>query len=169
MATQNASLFAVDTNFLLDLAGEEKNATKALDVLRKKTASAIITTVPTVLDELAYGLEIWKGPKRALALKALTCLKQHWGIQSIDFIPAGHGLVELAADRILNDGLLPEEERNDAFIIAEAALMNCSMLITSDRHLLDIDNTKLRDTLKARDLGEPSIRSPRHVISMFGF
>lgn len=165
----NASLFAVDSNFLLDLADGEPTALKALEVIRKKAPSAIVVALPTVLDELANGVEKWNGPEQQLALSALVNLKQSWGIQPCDFIPAGHGLVELAADKIQSEGLLPIEERNDAFVVSEAALMNCQLIITSDQHLLGIDPAKLRSTLKGRDLGEPAIKSPKQVISMFGF
>lgn len=168
-AKANPSLFAVDSNFLLDLADGEPRAHKALGVIRKKASASVLTAVPTVLDELANGTEIWQSHKRDLAIAALVNLKQTWGIQALDLIPTGHGLVELAADKILSEGLLPPEERNDAFIISEAALMNCALLITSDRHLLDMNPVALRATLKSRDLGEPSIKSPAQIISMFGF
>ncbi len=49
MATQNASLFAVDSNFLLDLADDEPMAVKALAVIRQKAPASVLTTVPTVL------------------------------------------------------------------------------------------------------------------------
>ena len=34
-------------------------------------------------------------------------------------------------------GLVPDEEENDAAIIAESALMGASILLSSDAHLLD--------------------------------
>lgn len=165
----NASLFAIDTNFLLDLAEGDQTALKTLDTIRKRVPAATIVALPTVLDELANGVEKWTGAKHQLALTALVNLKQTWGIQPVDFIPAGHGLVELCADKIQSEGLLPPEERNDAFVVSEAALMDCRLLITSDHHLLEIDPSRLNATLKGRDLGQPAIKSPIQVIGMFGF
>lgn len=162
-----SALFAVDTNFLLDLQFGEKRVVEAYGLIRKKAAASTIIALPTVLDELANGIEVWDAPNRKLALGVLCDLKQKWGIQPLDLIPSGHGLTELAADAILAAGLLPSTERNDAFIVAEAALLNCALLVSSDNHLLSIDHNRLLALLRGRDLGQPSIRSPRQIIGMF--
>lgn len=39
------------------------------------------------------------------------------------------------ADKLLEQGIIPPAERNDALILAEAAVPGCQVLISSDNHL----------------------------------
>ena len=40
--------------------------------------------------------------------------------------------------------MIPEEEFNDGMILAETSLRQVSLLVTSDKHLLDIDEDELQ-------------------------
>src|SRR5882757_4317684 len=115
----NQSLFAADTNFLIDLEAETSSAQDGLDVIRARIPGVSIYVPPTVIDELAWGSENWTGDKQVWATNALINLKTKWGFQPLDFIPAGHGIVEINAANIIAAKLLPEEERNDSLILAE--------------------------------------------------
>ena len=64
--------------------------------------------------------------------------------------------------------MIPEQEVNDSFILAEAALANCTILITSDEHLRAADPTLLSLTLKACDVQAIIVRTPREIVRQFG-
>lgn len=163
-----STLFAADTNFLLDLANGEEDARDALEIIRKRVPGALICVPPTVIDELAAGVEIWTGDKRDLAITALTSLKAKWGLQPFDLIPAGHGVVDVNAANFVAAGLLPAEEWNDALILAESALLGCTLLITADAHLRGIDKNRLREILGDKHLTSLLIQTPRDIIKTFG-
>ena len=50
---------------------------------------------------------------------------------------------------------------------AEAALLNCSLLLTSDEHLRGIDFERLTFELQAFDLPTPVIATPREIVRRF--
>ena len=123
---------------------------------------------PTVCLELAYLAEFAdEAPLRATAIKALRSLADRWGIQPLNLIPAGHGIVEVVGERIRAEGLLPEEEVHDAFILAESALLGASMLLTSDAHLRGIDYERLALLLNDFDVAAPIIATPREIVRKF--
>ena len=55
--------------------------------------------------------------------------------------------------------LIPDEEWDDGLILAETSLADIPMLVTSDRHLLDIDEDALLMAFNEADL--PPVR-PAH-------
>lgn len=127
-----------------------------------------LIVTPTVNHELAHLMvEGDIEEEKELAQKALTSLLD-WGFSPLNLAPVGHGIVEQIGDRMRTQQLLPFEERNDSFIIAEAALCHCPVLITSDRALLDIDRGELADLLKRHDVEPVAILSPQQVVRVFG-
>jgi hypothetical protein len=58
-------------------------------------------------------------------------------------------------------------EVNDGLILAEAALLNCSLLLTSDEHLRGIDFERLTFELQSFDLPTPVIATPREIVRKF--
>lgn len=64
--------------------------------------------------------------------------------------------------------LIPEREVNDSLILAEAALANCTVLITSDEHLRAADPTLLSLALKVCDVNAILVRTPREIVRQFG-
>jgi len=166
--TPKLTLLAADTNFLLDLERGFEPALECVALLNRKFPGHIVFVSPTVIDELAWGAENWQGEDQNLAHCALVNLKAKWGFQPVDLIPAGHGIVEITASVLSGSGILPEEERNDAFVFAEAALLNTQILISSDRHLLEIDQTKVAEILKNRHLSPVIIARPKSICKMFG-
>ena len=53
----------------------------------------------------------------------------------MDMVPVNRGIIEQVSKRLRSAGILPEEEENDASIICEAAMCNCTILLSSDNHL----------------------------------
>jgi hypothetical protein len=159
---------AVDTNFLIGLAIDAETSVSALEVIRKRLANPAIIVPPTVSIELA--VEAVKAPGTPVgkaAARAIRLMLREWRFQPVNLVPVGHGIVDLIAGRILERGYIPSEERNDAHILSETALLGCALLITSDAHLLGIPPGPLRLLLEAHDVGAPVIVSPRKLVREF--
>jgi len=70
--------------------------------------------------------------------------------------------------RLTHTGLLPEEEVNDGQILAEASLASVPVLVTSDHHLLDIDEAKLLTAFNDSDLTPVRPLHPRKLLKAVG-
>jgi predicted nucleic acid-binding protein len=161
-------LVAVDTNVLLDLALEVEACWDCVDAMKRRRVVPRLVVLPTVLQELAYLMDNGPGATaRAAALKALQSLLS-WGFQPLDLKPVGHGIVERIGDEIRAAGLLPDEERNDSYIIAEAALCDCDILISSDRHVYGVDQPALHSLLNEYHVRPVAILWPAQVVRVLG-
>lgn len=161
-------LVAVDTNVLLDLALEVEACWDCVDAMKRRRVVPRLVVLPTVLQELAHLMD--NGPSataRAAALKALQSLLS-WGFQPLDLKPVRHGIVERIGDEIRSAGLLPDEERNDSYIIAEAALCDCDILISSDRQVYGVDQPALHVLLKEYHVRPVAILWPAQVVRVLG-
>lgn len=78
-----------------------------------------------------------------------------------------HGIAERIAERIREQGFIPDEVVNDSLVLAESALLGCSMLLTSDEHLRGIDFERLTLELQAFDVPAPVIATPREIVRKF--
>jgi rRNA-processing protein FCF1 len=166
----NRSTFvAVDTNFLLDLALPKDRAHDTIEIIRKRVQGVEFIIPPTVLDEIQFISE--QGLVKAdrdLATAAARNLVKVWRFRPLDFIPVGHGIVARIAETLRGPRLIPETEVNDSYILAEAALSKCSVLLTSDQHLRDADRTLLSRALKAADVDVVVICTPAEIVRLFG-
>lgn len=161
-------LVAVDTNVLLDLAAENDDCWECLEALKRRRQLPRFVVMPTVLQELAHLADNGKSKAvRALAMTALQSLLS-WGFEPLDLQPVGHGIVERIGDEIRFKGLLPEEERNDSYIIAEAALCECDVLVSSDTEITGVDQVNLNSILKGFHVKPVAILWPRQVVRVLG-
>jgi hypothetical protein len=55
-----------------------------------------------------------------LAKRIFSHVLVEYRIKDLDLIAVGHGIVEEVARKIRDRGLLPDEEKNDSYIIVEA-------------------------------------------------
>lgn len=160
-------LIAVDSNVPLDLADQRAHALDAMDVVRRRLKPGRILVTPTVFQELVFlteeGDAAAEREQARLALRGLA----GWGLELVNLVPAGHGIVERIADRLQEVGLLPAEEYNDGLILAEAALLNCAILLSSDAHLRGLDFQRLSLELKAFDVEMPIVATPREIVAKF--
>ena len=164
----NPPLLAADTNFLIDLAAGDNTALDCLSTLKRKLPSAPILVLPTVIGELTdIGSNGDPGSSKILAIKALQSLRKPWGFLPVNCVPVGHGIVEETARKIRASGLLPEEEMNDSFIIAESALANVTILVSNDGHLKNIEHRALKLILESCDLTDTMIVSPGKIVHSF--
>jgi predicted nucleic acid-binding protein len=159
-------LVAVDANVLFDLADGLEDVVDAVSVVRERLRDARFLIPPTVQQELANWAFQGDGQKREAARKAIQ-LGQSWRIIPANLIAVRHGIAERIAERIREQGLIPGEEVNDSLVLAESALLGCSMLLTSDEHLRGIDFEHLTLELQAFDVTAPVIATPREIVRKF--
>lgn len=165
---QRPTLVAVDTNILLRLAGEDDPTIDAVELLKRRLKPVQFIVPPTAMHELMAKSAKDNHPFLSqLSLKALRQLRGDWG-----FLPQGlnavqEAIVNNAVLRLRDSGLLPYEERNDALVIAESAVLNCVLLVSRDSHLFDIDRDRLAYLFRQLDLPVPLIASPDDLLKKF--
>ena len=159
-------LVAVDANVLFDLADGLDDIVDAVSVIRERLRDGRFLIPPTVQHELANWALRGDGQKRESARKAIQ-VGQSWRIVPVNLIAVRHGIAERIAERIREQELIPEAEVNDSLVLAESALLGCSMLLTSDEHLRGIDFERLTPELQAFDVTVPVIATPREIVRKF--
>ncbi len=129
-------LIGVDTNVLLDQAVKDADVIDALSVIRERRPAARFLVTPTVLGELG---ETGGKRQRRGAQSSRRCNRfaAGLGIRTDQSDPCWSRIVEQIALQLRIQGIIPDEEENDALIAAEAALLGCSILLSSDHHLLE--------------------------------
>lgn len=152
---------AVDSNLLFDLAAKKDFALTFLEVAKERGFS--LHAPPTVVQELTYAALYKAGEEQQLALVALQNLRA-WEITSFDLVAVGHGITEQFAKRLHELKLLPVEELNDGLIVAETALAGISVLVSSDRHLNDIEEDDLSAVCRERDVAEVRVAHPKKLL-----
>ncbi len=105
--------------------------------------------------------------KCRLAAMALRSLRD-WEIEPLNLLPVGHGIVERIGGELRAKGLIPEAERHDAFIVAEAALCGADVLVTSDSALTGIDQQCLQIVLAGFDVKPVVICWPLRLVKLLG-
>lgn len=159
-------LIAVDANVLFDLADGLDDVVDAVSVIRERLRDARFLIPPTVQHELANWALRGDAQRRDSARKAIR-LSHSWRIVPANLIAVRHGIAERIAERVRERGLIPDEEVNDSLVLAETALLGCSMLLTSDGHLRGIDFERLTLELQAFDVAAPVIATPREIVRKF--
>ncbi|MGA3170376.1 MAG: type II toxin-antitoxin system VapC family toxin [Chthoniobacteraceae bacterium] len=161
-------LIAVDTNVLFDLASDVEAVVDAIATIRKRVKAARFIVPPTALHEVAdNALRGETAKKREIAESVFPLLRTVWKFEPVNLVPVEHGIVERIADALRHRDLLPVAERNDSFILAEAALLDCRVLLTSDEHLRGIDFQSLTLLLQGFDVTAPVIATPREIVRKF--
>ena len=160
-------LIAADTNVLLDLALEVGAVVDAVATIRQRLPEARFVVPPTALHELALAARTGETERiRKAAFRALSQLRA-WGFEPLNLVPVAHGIVERIAEEIRHRDLLSAEEMNDSLIIAEAALLECRMLVSGDAHLRGVDFPRLTLLLKDFHVAAPVIATPREIVRKF--
>jgi hypothetical protein len=152
---------ALDTNLLFDLASGSDIAHSFREAFQQK--GYLLEVGPTVLLEAHYLHEYGTPAQRRLATTALAQLLQ-WKIQPFNLRPVEHGIAEQFCLRLHRKKLLPDEEINDGLILAETALAEIPVLVTSDKHLLHIEESQLRICFDDADLSMVSCFHPRRLV-----
>ena len=160
MAAPAGKRFALDTNVLVDLANEKDFAHTFREVFLEKQYSLLVS--PTVVQELTFAALRKSGEEQQLAMQALTRMRE-WSIEPFGLVSVGHGITERFAQRMIERALLPEEEVNDALILAETSLADIPVLVTSDQHL-SVDEALLLTLFNESDLKQVRPLHPKNLL-----
>ena len=161
-------LVAVDTNVLLLLAGRDEDTQDAWKTIRERMNPMQFLVTPTVYEEMAYKAESEPDLElRGLAKKALLELRSRWESQPVVLNAVQEVTVSQSAAELWHSGMLPHEERNDAFVLAEAAVLGCILLMTYDSHLRDLDFQRLGLLCREMEIMVPIIATPSEVVKKF--
>jgi predicted nucleic acid-binding protein len=160
-------LVAVDANVLFDLAAGAEDVVDSMSLIRGRLKEAGLLMPPTVQHELANWAVQRENPEKRQAAQEAVQTARSWRIIPANLTAVSLGIAERIALRLREVGLVPEEELHDSFILAESALLECSMLLTSDEHLRGIDFERLAYELQAVDVAVPLVATPREIVRKF--
>lgn len=161
-------LVAVDTNVLMHLADGVSHVVEAVEVVQKRVRDCRMIATATVIQELAF--KATRGEtdqEREYAHRTLSETVPQFNITPCNLIPVSHGIVEIIGQKLRDKGLLPYEEKHDAFVLAEAALLGCGMLLTGDSDLKAVSHEQLTMVLNEFDVKTPLIATPREIVQKF--
>lgn len=147
---------ALDTKFILALAGGAQDAEDTLEYLRQNAFLPIITeSVDEQLGELQRGGDK-ENQIRLLALYALWMFP-NWGIvdQPNKYVENGTACVH--SEKILEQGLIPNATRIEAEILVEASCHGCELLITFSDPLLNASPVPLNLALIENELAAVTV------------
>ena len=139
-------LVAVDTNVLLRLGGEDETAIDAWQTIRARIRAVQFIIPPTVIAEtVAKARHDSDLQVRNSARRVLGDVRHRWQMHPFAPNAVQEAIIRNAARELQLSGLIPYEEVNDACIVAEAATLDCILLVSNDSHLREIDHEKLTD------------------------
>jgi predicted nucleic acid-binding protein len=160
--------FAIDTNLLIDWAEGQDDVPACFEIIRERIPGVSIVVPPTVLHELGHFAAKDKTKLGRHALKALQLIREEPLLRPINLVPVGHGIVDVNAWKLREKGIIDEDEIHDSLVLAEAGLLECSVLLSNDSHLTAIDPKLLHEVMKDFDGSVPIIQSPRQIVRKFG-
>ena len=150
VGTTQKKRLSLDANLAFDLARDKEFAHEFLEVFQAKGYGLVLP--PTAVYELhVIRAESDSAAEREWARTALLNLKR-WGIQPFDLDSTAEAIAEQFARRLVQKRLLPEDELDDGLILAQTSLVQVPLLVTSDKHLLDIDEEALLLAFNEADL-----------------
>ncbi len=165
-ATVPRKLLGLDTNLVLDLAQGANFAHEFREVFQEH--GYVLRLPPTAAAELHENYRHGAtAQKRELARIALLNVRR-WGIQPLDMANVQLAIAEQFGRRLLATRFLPAEELHDAFILAETSVAEIPLLVTSDKHLLDIDEDALVLLFNEADLPPVRVAHPRRLLRALG-
>ena len=103
--------------------------------------------------------------ERELARTGLTHLKQ-WGICPFDLDSAAEAICEQFVRGLVRQCLIPADEFNDGLILAETSRAEIPLLVTSDRHLLNLDGDALAMAFDEADLSLVHPVHPKRLLRL---
>jgi len=149
MAAAPKKSLALDTNLLLDLARDEDFAHEFREEFSARGYGFLVP--PTVVAELTFFASIKDIPQQDSANIALEELAL-WRCQPFTLSSTQLAIANRFAARLIERSLIPENEANDGKILGQTSLAEIPLLVTSDKHLLDVDEEALLLAFGAADL-----------------
>jgi hypothetical protein len=161
MAASPKKSLALDANVLLDLAEERDFAHEFREAFARRGYSFLIP--PTVIVELDLLATLGDEPQCRLADISLEKLAV-WGCRPFTLSATDLTIAARFAARLLDLRLIPEPELNDGKILAQTSLAGIPLLVTSDKHLLDIGEDALLLAFDEADLPPVHPAHPRRLM-----
>lgn len=149
----------VDSQFLFDIQDGDSVAEEVLFQIRVRGFVPSIT--PTTGHELIDMSVQDKSSEAMVALESVTVYPDHSGIfyPTLDADSREHSTIRVrnghamyAAEELIQKGILPEEEKNLALIIAESACIPARYVILDSYTFKKIDPKAINKVLSERDL-----------------
>jgi predicted nucleic acid-binding protein len=152
---------ALDTNLLIDLAGEKDFAHEFKEEFSSRGYSLLIP--PTVVAELAFFASLKGASQHDIANIALEKIGV-WKCQPFALSSTQLTIAAGFAARLADCSLIPESEQNDGKILAQTSLASIPLLVTSDKHLLDVDEDALLLAFNDADLVPVRPSHPKRLL-----
>ena len=161
MEVSSQKRLSLDTNVLFDLAEGRDYAVDFRELYQRKNYALFIS--PTVAAEVFFALDHGDDREKQLASISLSKLSE-WDIEVGSLTARQIEIAHVLAAKIRNAGLLPHAEINDSRVLGETAVLGIPLVVSSNHHLLNIDDATLR-TL-CIDLALPPVftASPRALV-----
>ena len=156
---------SLDTNILFDLADEKDFAHDFRETYQAKGYALVIC--PTVVAELYFFHEHGNAEEKRLASLTLGRTAS-WDIQAVALTSLQLDIAWKFADAILSRRLLPAREINDARIVGETCVAGIPLVVSSDNHLLGMDQDALRAACAEADLLPSFPARPRRLLRAIG-
>jgi len=160
MAGSPKKRLALDANLLLDLA-EEEFAHEFREEFQGR--GYVLLVPPTVVAELNLLGTFGRLPQRTLANVAMGKLVA-WRCQPFPLSGTELAIAQRFAVRLIDLRLIPDTEQNDGKILGQASLAQIPLLVTSDKHLLDIDEDALLLAFNDADLAPVHPVHPKRLL-----
>jgi hypothetical protein len=143
-------LLSLDANLVFDLAREKDFAYEFLETFSARGYGLVLP--PAAVYELhVIHSSSGRAEERDWAKAGLANL-QRWRIKPFDLDGPSEAIAEQFARRLLHRRLIPDDEFDDGLILAQTSLAQIPLLVTSDKHLLDIDDDELLLAFSDADL-----------------
>ncbi len=153
---------SLDANFVFDLAAEKEFAHDFLEAFQRKGYALVLP--PTASHELhTIFTEGDSDAEREVAGIALSRLTQ-WSIRPFGLDSTADAVCQQFVRNLIHQRLIPEDEFNDGLILAETSFEQVPLLVTSDKHLLDIDEDALLLTFNEADLSPVHPVHPKRLL-----
>ena len=146
---------------MFDLAAGRDFAHEFRETFQNKGYSLVVA--PTVVAELYFLSEHGDAQEKRLSSTSLA-RSSSWDIKPFALSMVQLEIAKRFARRLLDQALLPETELNDARILGETSMAAIPLVVTSDKHLLDIDEDSLRQEFDDADLMRVNTVSPRRLL-----
>ena len=146
---------------MLDLAGEEDFAHEFKEGFSRRGYTLLVP--PTVVAELEFFASQKDAPQHEIANVALEKMSG-WECQPFTLSSTQLAIASRFATRLMDAALIPETEQNDGKILAQTSLAGIPLLVTSDKHLLDIDEDALLLAFNEADLASVHPVHPKNLL-----
>ena len=120
---------------------------------------------PTVIAELAFFSSLKHAPQQEIANVALENISV-WKCQPFTLSSTQLAIAIRFAARLMDSSLIPETEQNDGKILAQTSLAEIPLLVTSDKHLLNIDEDALLLAFNEADLSPVHPVHPKRLLQV---